>query len=355
MASKVYLAPLEDEETDESIATKAERVFSGAGLSGIVGDQDLCAVKTHFGEPGDDSHVPPQFIQPMIERIRSAGGRPFFAETSTLYRGKRSNAIDHFHVAVKHGFGYHDTGCPVAFLDGIRGNYHVEVEVGLKHFQKVGIAGDFPLIPSALIVTHLTGHELAGLGGAIKNVAMGLTSRAGKLRQHDAGKPTVSVGDCTACGVCARWCPVGAIQVQDMAVIDYGACIGCGECLTVCPVDAVGFEWSETPDNFSEQMAEFALGILKGKESSTGFVTFIHHTTEECNCPGKEQERICSDIGILASTDPVAIDRAAADLVNEAAGKDIFQDLWPNTCYEAQLSHGEEIGLGSCDYELTRV
>ena len=355
MASKVWLAQFDDQETDDSIVRKAAEVFEKAGMTAIAREDKSCAIKTHFGEPGDNSYLPPHFIQPFVDQLKEAGSKPVFVETSTLYSGQRSNAVDHFHTAVEHGFGYENTGCPVTFVDGMQGNYHVEVDVDLKHFDRVAVAGDFPLIPSVLVVSHLTGHELGGIGGAIKNVAMGLTSRSGKMRQHDAGKPKVDEDECVACGTCARWCPVDAIEVPDVATIDYETCIACGECLAVCPVDAIGFEWSEKAANFSEQMAEYACGILQGKESTAGFVTFIHHTTKECNCPGKKMDRICPDLGILASFDPVAIDQAAVDLVNESAGKDVFQAMWPNTSYQAQLEHGDRIGLGTREYELIRL
>jgi len=355
MASTVYFARFTDSETDETICEKARSIFRAAQMATIVPAGKHVAIKTHFGERGNESYIPAKFFVPLIEEIRQAGATPFFIETSTLYRGQRSNAVDHFRLAEEHGFGSKDTGCPLIFVDGLRGSYHVEVEVGLKHFKTVAVAGDFPLIPAAFIVTHLTGHSLAGLGGTLKNVAMGLASRAGKMRQHEAGKPKVDPPKCTACGTCARWCPADAIAVEEYAIIDYERCIGCGECLSVCPEDAVGFSWSEGPQSFNEKMAEFAYGILKDKLSHTAFLTFLWNTTHDCNCAGAKMPRICPDLGILASFDPVAIDQAAVDLVNQAVGKDFFLDRYPNSCYKAQLTHAEEIGLGSRTYELLEV
>ena len=355
MPSQVYIARLTNSESDQTICKKVRDMFRAAEMSAVVPAGKQVAIKTHFGERGNESYIPAKFFMPLIEEIRDAGGTPFFIETSTLYRGQRSNAVDHFQLAEEHGFGSKDTGCPLVFVDGLRGNYHVEVEVGLKHFKTVAVAGDFPLIPAAFIVTHLTGHQGGGLGGTIKNVGMGLASRAGKMRQHEAGKPKVDRNKCTACGTCAKWCPEDAIAVEEYAVIDYERCIGCGECLTVCPEEAIGFSWSEGAESFSEKMAEFAYGILKDKLSHTAFLTFLWNITKDCNCAGARMPRVCPDLGILGSFDPVAIDQAAVDLVNQASGSDLFRELWPHCRYEAQLSHAEEIGLGSGSYELVEV
>jgi hypothetical protein len=204
----------------------------------------------------------------------------------------------------------------------------------------------------ALIVSHATGHDLAGFGGAIKNLAMGLASRAGKLRQHEAGKPDINGSDCIACGTCARLCPVDAIEVQAVAELHQEPCLGCGQCLAACPVGAVTFSWSESPRNFNEKMAEVAYGVTKGRGDSVGYVTFLCDITEDCNCVGHEMDRICPDLGVLAGADPVAIDQAAVDLINEQGEGALLDELWPESNYRAQMEHGERIGLGSRDYEL---
>jgi hypothetical protein len=108
-----------------------------------------------------------------------------------------------------------------------------------------------------------------------------------------------------------------------------------------------------SPLSFNEKMAEYAFGILKGKRA--GFLTFIYRTTRDCNCMGSKGKAVCRDLGILASSDAVAVDQAAADLVNEASGRDLFEEMWPGNHYTAQLAHAEKIGLGSRRYDLVTI
>ncbi|MFP4026897.1 MAG: DUF362 domain-containing protein [Candidatus Brocadiia bacterium] len=354
MKSKVYIARFGNDEDDDSICEKTRQLFEESGMNSLCAEGQLVALKTHFGEMGNEYYIPPKYIQPIINSAKDLGAKPFFIETSALYRGQRANAVDHFQTALNHGFAPETTGCPLIFVDGLKGSFHHEVEVGLKHFDSVAVAGDFPLIPATLVISHATGHDLAGFGGAIKNVAMGLASRAGKLRQHESGKPEITE-DCIGCGTCAEWCPTDAIEVDETAEIDYDKCIGCGECLAVCPTDAVSFSWSESPENFNEKMAESAYGILKDKMDSVAFITYLWNITDDCNCAGKKMDPICDDIGIVVSRDPVAIDQASTDLINETAGKDAIAALWPDSHYEAQLIHGQEIGLGSREYDLVEI
>jgi hypothetical protein len=356
MASQVYLARFEADEPTESICEKTRRVYESAGLAERLVTDGLAAIKTHFGEADNESYIKPPVVRTVVDTVRAAGAKPCLVETSTLYRGRRHNAYDHFELAMEHGFAPQEMGCPLMFVDGLRGNLHVEREVGLKHFDTVAVAGDFPFFPAAVIVTHVTGHLLGGYGGAIKNVAMGLASRAGKMRQHSAGRPNIKEDQCIACGACVRWCPEDAIHLEDKAVIDHDLCIGCGECAAVCPVGAVGFGWDEPAESFNEKQAEYAYGILSDKLDKTSFVNLIHHTTADCNCMGGvDESRVCDDVGVLASSDIVALDQASVDLCCEAHGGDVFEEVKPGRQYKAQLRHGEEIGLGTREYELVEV
>ena len=97
------------------------------------------------------------------------------------------------------------------------------------------------------------------------------------------------------------------------------------------------------------------IGHILFQLNHIGFVTVLHRMTRDCNCMGGQDEIVSPDIGVLASRDAVAIDQAAADIVNEAHGSDLFEQLWPGKHYAAQFEHGQEIGLGTRDYEIVRL
>jgi hypothetical protein len=149
---------------------------------------------------------------------------------------------------------------------------------------------------------------------------------------------------------------VDAITINEKsAVIDPEKCIGCGECLAVCQVDAVKIAWDESTENLQKKIAEHCLAILKGKTHKASFFNFIIHVTRHCDCMNKPYKPDIKDIGILASTDPVAVEKAAVDIITEYTGKDYFKKAWPSIDYTTQLTYAEEIGLGSMDYELIDI
>lgn len=194
------------------------------------------------------------------------------------------------------------------------------------------------------------------MGATLKNIGMGLSARGGKLAQHSGVIPQIVEDNCTLCGVCAQWCPVKAITLNEKsAVIDPKKCIGCGECLAVCQFDAVKIAWDENTVNLQKKMAEYCLAILKDKTHKVSFFNFLIHVTRHCDCMDKPYKPEIKDIGILASTDPVAVEKAAVDKIIESTGKDFFKKSWPSIDYTTQLTYAEEIGLGSMDYELIDI
>jgi uncharacterized Fe-S center protein len=191
------------------------------------------------------------------------------------------------------------------------------------------------------------------MGATLKNIGMGLSSRGGKLSQHSGVIPQILKKKCTTCGVCDRWCPVGAIKMgTDYAIIDSTLCIGCGECLAVCQFDAVKIAWDESAVNLQKKVAEHCLAILQGKTGKAVFFNFLTYITKHCDCMDEAFKPEIADIGIIASTDPVAVDKAATDIIKGHIGKDFFKDIWPNIDYTIQIAYAQEIGLGSMEYDL---
>jgi hypothetical protein len=187
---------------------------------------------------------------------------------------------------------------------------------------------------------------------------MGCASRKGKMRQHSALKPQVKKGKCTRCGECHRHCPADAIALDEVqAHIDRDKCIGCAECVAVCRFDAVEYDWKQENSILQKSVAEHALGALKGKENRAVFFNFLLSMTKDCDCFDRpHMPTIVEDIGILASTDPVAVDRAAIDM-GEARGGSTLPELIGNNQldWRYQIEHAVKIGLGRADYELVEV
>ncbi len=355
MSATVYFAPLEDGADASVVADRAGAVFQAADFASLVPQEGLVAIKQHFGEGDNVTHLRPEVTREIVRKVKAAGGRPFVTDSNTLYRGRRTNAVDHLTLAQEHGFSLENLGAPVIIADGLVGVNQYPVEINQKHYRKVNVSADAYHARGLISLAHVTGHPGANFAATIKNIAMGLSSRAGKLSQHSSMVPKVDKEKCTACGTCARWCPAEAITVQQTANIDAGKCIGCGECLAVCPFYAITFSWDESSANLQEKMAEHVLGILQNKKDHCAFINFIINVTKGCDCFSTPQQKQMPDVGILASTDPVAVDAATPAVIQETIGKDIFKQFHPEIDYTVQLSHGEEIGLGTRDYVLKKI
>jgi len=186
---------------------------------------------------------------------------------------------------------------------------------------------------------------------------MGCASRKGKMRQHASLKPTVG-DECTLCGECFKHCPNDAINLDSIkAHIDQYRCIGCAECLAVCRFGAVKHDWGVNSEILQKNIAEHALGAVKGKENRAVYFNYIMSVTKDCDCfDVPDVPCIIADIGIAASTDAVAVDKASLDLIEKTNGKKMCQLVKnPKLDPGVQLKHAELIGLGSMSYELVEI
>ncbi|MFQ6082149.1 MAG: DUF362 domain-containing protein [Candidatus Aminicenantia bacterium] len=355
MKAKVYFIPVQKEEDQVTISKKAEKLFIESGLEVKFDKDDFLAIKIHFGEKGNTGFVKPEWLKEIISRINLKTRNAFFTDSNTLYQGNRADAVSHLKIAKEHGFDIESTGLPVIIADGLVGRDYEEVEINQKYFRTVKVARTIFNADSILSIAHLTGHLLTGFGGAIKNIGLGCASRTGKLEQHSDIKPRINHLRCNGCQICSNFCPTGTIFFEnEKAVIIEEKCIGCGECLAVCKTGAVRINWDEDSLRVQEKMAEYALGILKSKKQS-GFINFLLKVTKDCDCMAKEQPAIVGDIGLLASTDPVAIDLASVELTNQTAGEDLFRKIYSEIDWKVQLEYGAKIGLGSIKYELIEI
>jgi uncharacterized Fe-S center protein len=368
MKSEVYFANLRAHSDQESTMVKVQRLFDRAGFSDVVHKDDRTAIKLHFGERGNDGFISPVYVRQVVEKVKAFGGNPFLTDTNTLYLGSRSNAVDHITTAVLHGFGFAVTGAPIIIADGLFGKNVTQVTINKKHFKTVVIAGDIALADSMIVLTHFKGHIVSGFGGAIKNLAMGCSPPEGKRAQHNAHPFTIPER-CRGCGTCTEGCPKSAITIEDSkSVIDHDLCIGCFECMHACPEHAIDINWETEIPVFLERMVEHAYGAVRSKKNKVGYMNFLIRITPDCDCFPFSDTPIVPDIGILASKDPVAIDAASFDLVNQQTGftdslltthhqkgKDKFKGVHAQTDGYRQLKYAEEIGMGSATYDLIAI
>ncbi len=352
----------------QSLVTRAGRILDRAGLADTIAEQDLVAVKLHFGEQGNTGFVHPIHLREVVRRVKDAGGKPFLTDSNTLYRGQRANAVDHIECALHNGFSYATVEAPIIIADGMDGRDAEDVAIKGTHFDSVRIGAAALHADAMVVVTHVKGHEATGFGGALKNVGMGLGCRSAKQRMHADFRPEVGAEKCTACNRCVKWCPVDAIVINPdrVAQVDYEVCYGCGECVAACPYGAIATQWKTTPAAIQEKIAEHVAGAVAGKEGKVIYLSFVNNVSPDCDCWHFSDAAVVPDIGVLASTDPVAIDQAAYDLVVAAPGIagtkgeglgegiDTFREI-TGIDGTVAMQHAEALGLGTREYTLKTI
>lgn len=310
-------------------------------------------LKVHFGEEGCTTFIEPKNFDELIDWLKTNTKSPnagypkvFFTDTNVLYKGKRTTKESHIALAEEHGF----IKLPIIIADGNAGEENIEVDIsnsGAKHFERCAIGKAIAKNDQLIVLAHFKGHMLAGFGGAIKQLAMGCAARPGKLAMHSQSRPVINPLKCKKCLECKGSCPAGAIIIDMLPRIDTKKCVGCAMCIAVCPHGAVGANWISTlPKEFNEKLAEYALAAQKGKKAI--YLNFIFNVTKECDCMGTKQKPIMADFGIMASTDPVALDKACFDTLAKSEGKKPFKG-------ENVFAYAEKIGLGSTKYELIEI
>lgn len=298
-------------------------------------------IKVHFGEEGNKTFIPPVCYEAVIRYLQEKGVNPSYIETNVLYRGSRTKKEDHIRTALSHGF----TQIPITIADGEIGTEYDEVEINKDYIQRCKIGKAYGDYKQFIVISHFKGHVEAGFGGALKQLAMGFAARGGKLEQHSGRIPIVKTKECIACGICAEKCGFDAITVDQYAVIHADKCSGCAGCIATCPEGAIRNSWSGV--NFLEKLAEYAYGASKDRDNI--YITFIHNVTKDCDCTGRAMRPIAENIGVLAAKDPVALDTACLDLVQQSSGKKLFEDG------RTSLRHAEKIGLGAMQYQLVEL
>jgi uncharacterized Fe-S center protein len=274
--------------------------ISSAGLMAVYEALRLpasgnVAVKIHTGEPGNTHYVKPELMKELVQRVNGT-----IVECNTAYGGRRASTAFHMQVARDHGF---TAIAPVVIMDE-RGDLSLPV-IGGTRLTENFVGSRFSEFDFHIVLSHFKGHQMGGFGGALKNLSIGYASASGKSWIHSAGR------------------------------------------------SRSGFSGDQNA--FLESMAEAAKSVVDRANGKILFINVMNHLSVDCDCNGRPAAPTMADIGILASLDPVALDRACLDLVYSAPdGRDLIQRIESRNGL-LTVDHAERIGLGSKSYELVRL
>jgi hypothetical protein len=303
----VHLVPWDPK---RNLLEEANRLYDEAGTFDCVQKGDLVAVKLHVGELGNPYYVQPFFVHEIVRRVKEAGGKPFLTDSNTLYHAQRSNGYDHAITALMNGFNM----APFLVADGLKGeNYRTVPTKGI--LKKIEVSGVIAEADAMIVVSHDKGHDLAGFGGAIKNLAMGCTPGVGKRRQHRTVRLEIDLSKCTGCGKCKEICELHLPEIiEGKARNTSPLCMRCPMCKRECPMEAISFV---NQDNICRALASAAYGVLSTfNPNKVSYVSFAKDITQYCDCLPNPGEPIMKDVGIFASDSPVSIDGAFLEMVD---------------------------------------
>ena len=256
------------------------------------------AVKLSTGEPPASNYLRPELIKDLVQSVSGT-----IVECNTAYGGSRTETAMHRQVAEDHGF------TDIADVDILDADGSMQIPVtGGSQLETNYVGSHFENYDSYLVLSHFKGHAMAGFGGAIKNISIGLGSKEGKCLIHTGGRSHTS-------------------------------------------------PWGGDQTAFTESMAEAgkAVSDYLGNGDRITYISVLNNLSIDCDCDGNPAKPDIHDIGILASNDPVAIDQAAIDLCFAAEGSDSLKQRVERQNGLHTLEHGAEIGLGSRAYNLIDI
>ena len=353
-AAQVFYATL-DSGHSRSPLDKISRLLRKCDLPQLYHKDELVAVKIHMGELGNTAFLRPVYLRPVLDALREVEAKPFLTDTNTLYTGMRWNSVDHLHNAALNGFNYSTLQVPVIIADGLRGENTVAVPVAGELVQSAKLAADIIHADALLVVSHFKGHNITGIGGTLKNLAMGCASRAGKLDMHAVMRPTVDQNLCIACRRCAQSCQSAAFVFSPKASITE-KCAGCARCIGACPHGAISHDWNQTSANVQKKIVEYAKAVVESFDRPIIYINILTDMSPDCDCYGGNDAPVTANLGFLAATDPVAIDKAAHDLVIAGCGGvDPFKKRYPKLDCSTTFAHAKQVGLGLSEYSLQKI
>ncbi|MCW7076084.1 MAG: DUF362 domain-containing protein [Candidatus Syntrophoarchaeum sp.] len=368
MASTVYFtdtrAPVKDVskwyQPDLSAVTRLEKLLERSGLLDDIVRGDIVALKVHFGERGVTKQLRSVFMRKVAGMVKARGGEPFFTETCGLGMRRDTNfATGRIKVAEENGYTHQTLQAPIIIADGLKGLDFVRVDLDGTQLKEVYVARAIAECDRVICLTHFKGHQSGSFGGSLKNVGVGCTAKPSKYDIHIKDYPKIDEARCNRCGACEKICPCDAITNY---VIDTDTCIRCGGCVGICEEDAITVEWT-SPAELDTRFVECAKAVmdLLGHDKFT-FINFLLDITPHCDCHPYSDNPIVPDIGILASRDILAIDKASLDLVTaalplpesmaEGVVGEKFSKIFPWTNADVQIEAAAKLGIGEREYEI---
>ena len=334
-----------------------------SGILELIPKGGSVAVKLHMGELGNTTYIRPVFVRQVVDLIKKAGGKPFVTDTTSLYPGERDSKGKYLATAAFNGFVKESVGALVVIAD--RDGYEgipvpVQSVVNGCRLREVKVATKIYQADFLLLLSHVKGHMITGFGGAVKNLGMGCVTKEAKREQHRMNPPLLDESKCNGCEACIELCPAKAITMREgKARRDVEKCIHCSTCLFVCPSDALFWERSNK-EQFQVYLAHAASAVMDRFKGKLGFINFVQDVTPQCDCAAPAGKAIVPDIGILASLDPVAVDKASVDLIDQAPILLTSTPLIPpdrmgkihQVDSLVQLAVAQRLELGSLDYQL---
>lgn len=317
-------------------------------------------VKIHFGEPGNQAAFTPEDIEPITDSLQSLlyPSKPSFAkvsegevgltliDTPVAYMSPRSTVAGYEKVAKNRGYGR--LGKILISNEGIK--------IKTKDFTALVSR---PLVESknVLVISHVKGHSCAGFGGTIKNLGMGGVTKETKQQEHDLCKP-VLVKECQGCGACVRDCPAKALRLlnkislaaKKKIIISHNICWGCSICELTCPYHCL----APKKALYDDLLAQAASAVINQLPKKTFYINFVTKIAKECDCSSNSGPIVSKDIGILFSQNPVAIDKAAIDLINKVNGTNLFKEIHHKDPY-LQINFAEKYTKWRKEYRLVEI
>jgi len=333
-------------------------------IEDVVSPGSSVAIKVHLGEYGGSTYLRPPIVRRVCDLVKEAGGKPFVTDTTTLYPMGRFTASRYLATAAYNGFTEESMKAPVVIADGEQGGDGEWVDISRQvagcSLNKIKIAKKIFEADCLIALSHVKGHALAGFGGSIKNLAMGCVVKESKAAQHAANRPVIDISKCTGCGQCVENCPYGALSlVDDKMVREDEKCMNCSHCLYLCAEGVYSLP-PGAREMFQVSLAHAAAGVLSRFNGKAAFINFLQDVTRLCDCATPSGSLVVPDIGILASTDVVAVDKASLDLIARSKRLGRFADIDSTdilgkingTDSLIQIRTAWELGLGSMEYEL---